>query len=294
MSKNEDSNLPVPLGSGLSAAASKLADTIRHVIDLAAGPDRLLKKEKALANARVEHAQAAALVHEIEARTVERIKKREIRRQENIESISGETAKFLPPPDELSSEPVNEDWTTRFFEECQDISDAQMQKIWARILAGEIARPQTFSVRTLRLVKDLTSKDADLFSKLCRFVWEVEGGDIVPIIFDLNDEPVKRSQLTFSVLTHLTSIGLIEFNGIGGFAVNPDDEKSTVRVSFNGVKYKLTRGPYSESLPIGKVLFTASGAELAKIAGGSPIDEVRESTLQRWLDASWSAELISS
>jgi hypothetical protein len=96
-------------------------------------------------------AKADAELQEIRMRMNERLEKQEVRRQRNIESIATKAAHALPPPDreqEVSDKPVNEDWTTRFFQECQDISDEQMQQLWARILAGEVTKPGSFAPRT--------------------------------------------------------------------------------------------------------------------------------------------------
>ena len=41
----------------------------------------------------------------------------------------------------------------------------EMQLIWAQLLAGEVAEPGTFSLRTLQLVRNLQESDARLFRK---------------------------------------------------------------------------------------------------------------------------------
>lgn len=162
--------LPPTLPQGFGRAAEKLADTIRHVVDIAVGPKRIRARAQAQADSAVILAEGRTEVQEIEARAVERLRKRETRRQQNIESITVKALKALPPPEQISDTPVSEDWTSRFFEECQDISDEQMQQIWARIMAGEVARPGSFAPKTLSVVRDLTKDDATLFANLCQFV----------------------------------------------------------------------------------------------------------------------------
>ena len=56
-------------------------------------------------------AKGRAEVQEIEARTVDRLRKREVRRQQNIESITLKAFDELPPPEQLSDEKASEDWT---------------------------------------------------------------------------------------------------------------------------------------------------------------------------------------
>jgi len=71
----------------------------------------------------------------------------------------------------VAQEPVKEDWAAQFFEHCQDVSDEQMQVVWSKILAGEVAQPCSFSMRTLHAVKMLRSGDANTFTAYCRFLW---------------------------------------------------------------------------------------------------------------------------
>jgi hypothetical protein len=167
-----DAKLPAfVLPEGFGRAAEKLADTIYHVVNLVSGPDRVRAQAQARADAAIITARAEAEIADIQERARHRLVNRELRRQSHIEQIAVKAVAALPPPDQVSEKPVSEDWVTRFFEECQDISDEQMQEIWAKILAGEVARPGSFEPRTLSVVRDLTRCDAALFDKVCSTVW---------------------------------------------------------------------------------------------------------------------------
>lgn len=67
------------------------------------------------------------------------------------------------------------DWFLRFFESAGNISNENMQLLWARVLAGEVVSPEGFSLRTLDILHNITSKEAELFLKLMPFV--VSGDD---------------------------------------------------------------------------------------------------------------------
>jgi hypothetical protein len=131
----------VVLPGGFGRAAEKLADTIRHIVDVSIPADRLRKTAQAQADVEVILAKGRADATEIEARAAERVSKQELRRQRNLESITKKAFEALPSSDQLSDSPVDQDWIARFFKECEDISDEQMQQIWGRILAGQVARP---------------------------------------------------------------------------------------------------------------------------------------------------------
>ena len=286
------------LPDGVGRALEKLADTVRHVVDLGAGPDRIRAKKIAeaegqgaaiviLAEARAKaldiEARAAA---DIEARAAARVRNLEVRRQENIESVIRKAIDALPPPErQVSEEPVNEDWTSRFFRDCQDISDEQMQQIWARILAGEVVRPGNFAPRTLSIVRDLTKQDANLFAKLCSFTWDIPGTGLMPVMHIVDGQSVE-AELHLSALMHFTSIGLIEFNVVTQYATVTT--RTEIAPSYYGKVHQLkSDGGASRSLSLGHLVFTAAGAELAGISHAAGNDRYEKTALDAWNARGW-------
>jgi hypothetical protein len=49
----------------------------------------------------------------------------------------------------------------------QDVSRDEVQDILSKILQGEVKRPETYSLRLLEIVKNLTQKEVQSF---CKFV----------------------------------------------------------------------------------------------------------------------------
>ncbi len=98
-------------------------------------------------------------------RTADRINFQEAKKQLNIESITAYAAEELKNEDPVSNEPIDEDWTSRFFNIAEDISSDEMQELWGRILAGEIKQPKSYSLRALELLKNLSKKEAEVFLK---------------------------------------------------------------------------------------------------------------------------------
>ena len=90
----------------------------------------------------------------------------EMRKQQNIEAIVDKAYVELQKETEVSSEPVDDDWIVRFFNSVEDVSNEKLQEIWARILAGEIKKPRSSSLRTLDLLKNLSIDEAALFEKV--------------------------------------------------------------------------------------------------------------------------------
>ena len=71
---------------------------------------------------------------------------------------------------EVSDEPVDEDWLSRWSKNAEDISDEKLGEIWAKILAGEVQRPGRYSLQTINLLAVLGRKEASLIEKYARSV----------------------------------------------------------------------------------------------------------------------------
>ena len=77
--------------------------------------------------------------------------------------------------DELGDKEVDDhepdpDWTARLFDYVQDVSSEDMQKIWVKILAGEVESPGRTSLRTLDTLRNMTMREAETFRDVCSFV----------------------------------------------------------------------------------------------------------------------------
>lgn len=153
-------------------------------------------------------AEASSEAKIIEADTAERIGQRlvakEVRRQENIDSVVEMAAKELSGT-EVSDKPVGEDWASRFFDIVQDVSRDEMKALWAKILAKEIQRPSSFSLRTLDVLKNISYEEAELFVKLSEFVLK----DVVGFVY-CKDKVLDKYGLKFYHLAKLREAGLLQ------------------------------------------------------------------------------------
>ena len=67
------------------------------------------------------------------------------------------------------------DWLMRFFDAVGNISNDDLQRLWGKVLANEIARPKSCSLRTLDMVRNMPPEEAKTFFLLCRYV--MQSGD---------------------------------------------------------------------------------------------------------------------
>ena len=105
----------------------------------------------------------------------QRIQFQEEKRQANIESVVRYAAKQLGDKSVADSEP-DHDWTARFFSQVQDVSSEEMQSLWARVLAGQVEREGSTSVRTLQVLRNLDRATARLFRMFCSMCVFFPGG----------------------------------------------------------------------------------------------------------------------
>ena len=98
----------------------------------------------------------------------QRIEYQERKRQANISSVLREAAQELGDKEVTQHEP-DHDWAARFFACAQDVSSADMRRIWAQILAGEVEKPGATSPRTLATLRNLTASEAKAFLRIARF-----------------------------------------------------------------------------------------------------------------------------
>ena len=98
-----------------------------------------------------------------------RIAFQEQKRQINIRSVVDLAADELSDK-QVKNHEVDHDWVARFFADVQDVTSRYMQKIWAKILAGEVETPGRTSLLTLSILKNMTQRQAMLFEDISKFV----------------------------------------------------------------------------------------------------------------------------
>lgn len=205
----------------------------------------------------------------LEKRTQQRVEYKEQKRQKNIESITQKAAESLESESVVSGDPVDEDWISRFFDYAEDISSEDMQELWARILAGEIKKPKSYSMRTLDILRNLSTEEAEVFIKFGSFAILSEG---TAFLLNFKGEKLleEEYQLNFRERLLLEELGLLAANDLQ-FKImkTADDPKSIVFIIKNTIviQEKLARKP-EQQLQI--LVFTKIGQELLQLIKAEP------------------------
>jgi hypothetical protein len=202
-------DIPVAYLEGV--AAEKRAESAARVKLIATSADQLAAQMK------IDPRYAAAAAQ----KGAQRI----LKTQMNLDQIAISAAKELgdateKPEAQLAAplpepEDIADDWLNAFEAEASQKGSDEMQQLFARILAGEIRRPSTFSIKTVKLLGQLDSRAAAHFQRLCSLSVSLRTLDSVldARVVSLNGDAAKNSLapfgLSFSVLNILHEYGLI-------------------------------------------------------------------------------------
>jgi hypothetical protein len=257
-----------PEGKDLSRPAAKLLEAVRGAIAVTyrpAGRKGDVESDAGQARDKPEPARERAL-------------RLQLRRQWNIEVISDQAAALLPQT--VSEDPIGYEWICDFFEQCQDVTNQEMRSLWAKLLAGEVSQPGTYSRRTLHVVKRLRAPDVQLFARLCSCTWIGPNEPVVVLYGPQPPHPEARWPITPDQLVHLERLGLLRFDPRAGFAM---------RVPVNVLRYFdrpfAIDSPNDQGMLLGPVLLTSVGRELAAISGARADYEYMKRTVEHWRSA---------
>lgn len=273
--------------AGVSTPSSKLIEVISAGVGKLYEPRAIRQRADAEAYAvkALTEAKGAALVIETEAQAIADIRRLEIlansdpdllerarlrllaREAEglrNIEAIAEESFKQLPK--QISDQPVTDDWRRKFFQEAENICDADLQLLWGKVLAGETASPGSYSVRTLDTLKSLSKSEAEAFRTLCGLASSL--GDVVKIA----GNGLKQFGVDDDVLLSLIDAGLLhESNQLCRHFHDIHETATEIVIQNNGVFFQLS-GQILRHVSIPVHYLTRAGKELQNLIAPNPCE----------------------
>lgn len=132
-----------------------------------------------------------------------------------LELTTQEALQILGPDFSLGDlDKVNSTWQRHWTSGASriGIDDEERRTWWARLVAGEIQQPGTFSLRTLAAMDTLSTREARLFTRLCAYVWNPSD----PVLILPTDDSLLWKP-NFDESSILESIGLVKFDSLAGF-----------------------------------------------------------------------------
>lgn len=201
-----------------------------------------------------------------------------IKQQQNLEKIISKAIDFCD--DENAVNKTDQDWFNSFIPLAENISNQTMQGLWAKILAGEISKPGSFSLKALNVFKKMSVFDAKLFAKACAIACHdtkklnyriISGCTQQPSIFNIFNK--QRQQVI-----NLNAFG-ISYGDILSLAENHlifkqetetsmFEKNGNLTMDFNGISLTLTAIKNNTLFSFYK--FTPVGVELARLIPNAP------------------------
>ena len=214
----------------------------------------------------------------------QRIRFQEGKRQANIMSVVAKAADQHEGREVTQSDP-DHDWTARFFSDVQDVSSEEMQAIWARVLAGEVERKGSISIRTLQVLKNLDQTTAQLFKKMCssclylptRRLPSVGDARVPSLGGNAAMNALSEYGFRFADLNRLNECNLIisDYNSWQDYTVSVTESPKTLPFQFQDASWVLTRSGDQTRRWDGKmsgVALSLSGRELAAVVDLEPAE----------------------
>lgn len=265
----------------LQLARSQLGDAVTPAaVRVATGPE---PQQKQFSDRHQQlTARSGAVISEamtVSERVARRLKMQRERQQLNLEKIMALAAEYCT--ESVSAQEVDADWFQQFCELVLDISNNSMQQLWAKILAGEIATPGKFSLKTLHTLKSMSYKEALALQQAAHLtarsrqepasariyfgyirkpsVWRWLTGRSKAIL------NLSQFGLTYSQILSLMEIGLLHSSEIESGELTPGQ-----KFSWQYQQTALSGTANNKGVVLQYYKYTASGAELLPLLSSQP------------------------
>jgi Protein of unknown function (DUF2806) len=211
----EKLNLPEliagPAGRAISRLVAGVIEIPASYLDSFAQAVKDKTSAKSLVSNAVAEAAAKLAANDdaVVKRAAHNLLAKEYRHQRNKEAIAVRTIELLKESEQqdqafstTSPPDADADWLNVFERYAEDASSERLQGLWARVLAGEIRKPKSFSLPTLRFISELEADVATLFEK---YAPEILTERIIHY-------PYLRAGPEFTHMLALEQAGLISFS----------------------------------------------------------------------------------
>ena len=214
-----------------------------------------------------------------------------LREQVNLDLISEEAARQLKDTNDAhTSEEVgqiDDDWLNHFEKEACQRSTEDMQLLFGKILAGEIRRPSSFSIKAVKIMGEIDKAAANLFKRLCSMCIVLRIPDtnqifdarVLSLSGDAGNNALQKYGLGFGELNILQEYGLViaDYNSWRDYGLSVANKNNVVVLGFshqNTYWGLLPEGDRKDGqeLKLHGVALSKAGRELLNIVEIEPIE----------------------
>lgn len=239
-----------------------LRKLLEEPLGLAFGSGNLLEDTSSSNKENAENQSLSQIEPGIRLRAGQRLVAEEIRKQENIEDIIRRTDALLSADNDNqgNNEDVNRGWISNFLEGAGKTYDDNLKDYWAKLLAGEIRRPGSNSLRTLEVLKNISYEEAKLFESMSGLVFVQD--DMSFIFKDDN-----KYGINYYNLSKLQEVGLLRTGEGATYTIKASKVNTKYTSNYVcGNKYiTLTTEPDTKDIAVPVHLLTQAGCELCEL-----------------------------
>jgi len=217
----------------------------------------------------------------IEDRVIKRERISRVRKQQNLEAIVQKSLAYCP--NATNTTKADQDWFNRFTALAEDVSNNTMQDLWAKILAGEISQPGSFSLKSLTVFKSMSITDAKLLAKVCSLSVRdntrkntriISGAYKTPGLFSFFSKDAQiKVNLNQCGLSYTEILSLAENDLIFAQEAETSEYQKGEKITFNYNGKTLTLSANSHRCGLSFYKFTPIGSELALLISDNPNKE---------------------
>ena len=175
----------------------------------------------------------------------------DMQKEENRNNILQQSLEYVNQ-ENISEELIDDDFLNMFYEGASNVSNKDLQKIWAKILANEMENPNSYSIRTLAVLKTISHKEANVINK---FIELAISDDRAAYLIDDKDF-LEKYGLKFLDILLLEELGLVKT----GLSLH----LSKQMIFYINDKYAIYIDEKSDDNPIGIIKTTSIGYEMYK------------------------------
>jgi Protein of unknown function (DUF2806) len=208
---------------------------------------------------------------------------REIECSKNKRAIVENAIDHLDDVESDSEHDIEDEWLNSFERYASVATSERLRDIWGRVLAGEVHRPGSYSLTTLRFMSELDSQVAQKFEEVTR-VRSIQGSIL---------SPNNLSGSVFDDLNLLQEVGLLQH--VGGFAhtkiFKQEDEFFYLAERDYALRISMKANTESEiKLPV--IFITRIGREICSILPSSDDEAFLRSAAALFIDRAESVNLM--
>ena len=162
---------------------------------------------------------------------------------------------------DINDSNYNFDWFINFFENVGNVSDETVQDIWARILAQEIDSPNSVSIKTINILKNIGRNEAILFQNMSKYSLIYNNASYIPN----NDIYLKEYDIAYSDILLLNEYGLINNGPLVSLNFMVNDEYSLISQNDNLCIIAKSNGVDVHKISFNCFTYTSSGNEINNV-----------------------------